>query len=210
MVQPCWSALYQCGGERGLKVESRKVRNHIQNTSQHHCYCYLKAIWILDSGCGLKCLTHANEKRRKAGSGWKVHFQHTRLLYSPHQSRGLNVNTRGHVLATSRSRSLTTRHKLSENWSWCIFYSIPINSASDASLLVVPFKGLDIPQDVCVPKLCTVKTYWRHTCLLLLVNTCYSCWLHLNVYPPTRTSQENQTKKDWSFQIFRDVFSDGP
>ena len=35
----------------GLKFESWKVQNHIKNASQHHFYYFLKAIWILKSGC---------------------------------------------------------------------------------------------------------------------------------------------------------------
>ena len=37
-------------------------KNHTQSASQHHFYCFLKAIWILKSGCSLKSPTQAKIK----------------------------------------------------------------------------------------------------------------------------------------------------
>ena len=41
-----------------LKLKSWEVKNHTQNAFQSHIYCFLKAIWILKSGCSLKSPTH--------------------------------------------------------------------------------------------------------------------------------------------------------
>ena len=52
LFQKYWAD--QCTWGTMLKFESWKVRNHIQNASHHHFYCFLKAVRILKSGCGLK------------------------------------------------------------------------------------------------------------------------------------------------------------
>ena len=67
-----WSGLYittrsysshiSLGGTR-LKFESWKVKNHTQNASQQHFYCFLKDIWILKSDCSLKSPIHPSAKR---------------------------------------------------------------------------------------------------------------------------------------------------
>ena len=46
-------------GGTGLKSESWRVKDHIQNTSQQHFDCFLKEIWILESSCSLGSPTHA-------------------------------------------------------------------------------------------------------------------------------------------------------
>ena len=45
-------------GGTGLKFETWKVKNHTQNASHHHFYCFLKEIWILKSSYGLKRPIH--------------------------------------------------------------------------------------------------------------------------------------------------------
>ena len=37
--------------------DSWKVKNHTQNASGHHFYCFLKEIWILKPACNLKSST---------------------------------------------------------------------------------------------------------------------------------------------------------
>ena len=55
------------GGKR-LRFESWKVRNHTQNVSQHHFYCFLerkkRCIWILKSSCILRSPTHDSSWQR--------------------------------------------------------------------------------------------------------------------------------------------------
>ena len=45
-------------GGTGLRFESWKVKNHTQNSSQHHLYCFLEDLWILGYGCSRKSGTH--------------------------------------------------------------------------------------------------------------------------------------------------------
>ena len=45
-----------CG--TGIKSESWQVKNHTKNASKYHLNCFLRAIWILKSGCSLESPIH--------------------------------------------------------------------------------------------------------------------------------------------------------
>ena len=67
----CSQASYIFMGGTRLKFESWKVKNHTQNASQHHFYCFLKDIWTLKSDGSLKSPIHAfnwNETQVAAGA----------------------------------------------------------------------------------------------------------------------------------------------
>ena len=67
------------------KLESWKVRNHAENASQRHFYCFLKGIWILKSGCSPKSPIHATHDTQH-DTHTTHHMTHDThdTRYSPH------------------------------------------------------------------------------------------------------------------------------